>query len=120
VLIVDVMGALLDYYRASSLVILGGTFNARVGGHNILEPAHLAKPVVCGPYIDSIADSVVLLRAAGAVVETGVDGLGKAVLALAEDETRRSELGMRAKKVAESLMGATKISVDAIMREMGS
>jgi 3-deoxy-D-manno-octulosonic-acid transferase len=120
VLIVDVMGALLDYYRASSLVILGGTFNARVGGHNILEPAHLAKPVICGPYIDSIADSVVLLRAADAVVETSADGLGKAVLALAEDETRRAELGVRAKKVAESLMGATKISVDAIMREMGS
>jgi 3-deoxy-D-manno-octulosonic-acid transferase len=120
VLIVDKMGVLLDYYRVADLVFLGGTFNRRVGGHNILEPAHFAKAIIIGPYIDSIADAVVQLRSAEAVLETAPDRIAEAVVALAEDEPRRKEIGERAKALAISLMGATKRTVDVILRELNA
>ncbi len=118
VLIVDVMGALLDYYRCADLAILGGTFNPRVGGHNILEPAHLAKAVIAGPHVDSIADSMERLRLADAVASTTAEQLAKETVALAEDEARRTSMGLRAQEVARSLKGATKLTVDAVMEAL--
>lgn len=120
VLIVDVMGVLIDYYRCADLVILGGTFNPKVGGHNVLEPAHLAKAVIAGPHIDSIADSMEQLRPADAVVCSSVEKLAADALALAEDEARRTGIGLRAQEIAKSLAGATKLTVDAAMDALDS
>ena len=120
VLIVDVMGVLIDFYRCADLVILGGTFNPRVGGHNVLEPAHLAKAVIAGPHIDSIADSMEQLRPADAVVCSSVEKLAADALALAEDEAWRTGIGFRAQEIARSLAGATKLTVDAALDALDS
>jgi 3-deoxy-D-manno-octulosonic-acid transferase len=120
VLVVDVMGVLIDYYRCADLVILGGTFNPKVGGHNVLEPAHLAKAVIAGPHVDSIEDSMERLRPADAVLCSGVERLGQDTLTLAEDDARRTGMGRRAQEVAISLAGATKLTVDAVMDALDS
>ncbi|MCD6282976.1 hypothetical protein J7J84_05165 [bacterium] len=119
VVVVDKIGVLLDFYRIADAVILGGTFNPRIGGHNILEPAHLAKPVIIGPHVDSIAEHVLRLRNAGAVVEAAPDELSQALSTLAMDEESRLKIGARARTVARSLAGATACTVRAIIQEMG-
>ena len=43
------MGELLRYYAACDVAFVGGTFEA-LGGHNLLEPAALGKPVLVGPH----------------------------------------------------------------------
>ncbi len=118
VVVVDKIGELLDYYRIADIVILGGTFNPRIGGHNVLEPAHLAKPVIIGPHIDSIAEHVMRLRKAGGVIEVAPDELSQALSSLAMDEERRLKLGARARTVARSLAGATACTVRAIIQEL--
>jgi 3-deoxy-D-manno-octulosonic-acid transferase len=118
VLVVDRMGVLLDYYRIADVVILGGTFNPRIGGHNVLEPAHLAKPIIVGPHIDSIAEHVARLRAADAVTEATQERLAKALQSLAADAERRTSLGSRAGTVARSLAGATECTVRVILEEL--
>jgi 3-deoxy-D-manno-octulosonic-acid transferase len=119
VVVVDKIGVLLDYYRIADAVILGGTFNPRIGGHNILEPAHLAKPVIIGPHIDSIAEHVACLRDADGVVEVTPGELPRALNSLAMNEERRLQLGARARVVARSLAGATACTVRAIIQELG-
>ena len=48
VFILDTIGELLNYYSAADIVFVGGSM-VKKGGHNILEPASLKKPVIFGP-----------------------------------------------------------------------
>ena len=50
VFILDTIGQLLNYYSAADIVFVGGSM-VKKGGHNILEPASLKKPVIFGPYM---------------------------------------------------------------------
>lgn len=55
--LLDTIGELAASYAAASVAILGGTF-APKGGHNILEPLHYGLPVVVGPSITNIRQTV--------------------------------------------------------------
>src|SRR5262249_41624558 len=48
VVLVDVIGELERFYRLGDVVFVGGSLIPR-GGHNLLEPARLGKPVLFGP-----------------------------------------------------------------------
>ena len=48
VLILDSMGELGAFYELATVAYVGGTLVA-TGGHNILEPAYFARPIVIGP-----------------------------------------------------------------------
>lgn len=48
VVLVDCLGELVNIYAISELVILGGAFNDKVGGHNPIEPAYFETKVVTG------------------------------------------------------------------------
>jgi hypothetical protein len=60
------------------------------------------------------------LRLVDAVVCTDIDKLKEDAVALAEDETQRTSMGLRAQEVARSLAGATKLTVDAVMEALDS
>jgi 3-deoxy-D-manno-octulosonic-acid transferase len=49
------VGELVSYYAASDIVFVGGSL-VKKGGHNILEPASLGKPVICGPFMFNFRD----------------------------------------------------------------
>lgn len=67
VLLVDEMGALLVWYAAADAAFVGGSL-VPVGGHNLLEPAMLGKPVLAGPYDASAPEVARRLREAGGLV----------------------------------------------------
>lgn len=50
VFILDTIGELFNYYSAADIVFVGGSM-VKHGGHNILEPASLRKPVIFGPHM---------------------------------------------------------------------
>ncbi len=64
--IIDTIGELSGIYRYADVVFVGGTV-APVGGHNILEPALLNKPVVIGKHYEKIKDMFELLNKKEAV-----------------------------------------------------
>lgn len=55
VFILDTIGELFKYYSAADIVFVGGSLVKR-GGHNILEPASLKKPVIFGPHMFNFRD----------------------------------------------------------------
>ncbi len=55
IFILDVIGELFNYYSAADIVFMGGSL-VKKGGHNILEPASLKKPVIFGPYMFNFRD----------------------------------------------------------------
>lgn len=65
VLLVDTLGALGDYYRKGQVAFVGGGFDPKHGGHNILEPALLGLPVLYGRHMSNFEDEARLLTDSG-------------------------------------------------------
>jgi 3-deoxy-D-manno-octulosonic-acid transferase len=67
VVMVDEMGALLAWYAAGDAAFVGGSL-VPVGGHNLLEPALLSRPVLAGPHEANTPEVAQRLRDAGGLV----------------------------------------------------
>ncbi len=67
VVLVDEMGALLGWYAAGDAAFVGGSL-VPVGGHNLLEPAVLARPVLAGPHDANAPEVARRLRDAGGLI----------------------------------------------------
>jgi 3-deoxy-D-manno-octulosonic-acid transferase len=106
VLLVDTMGELLSCYAAADLAFVGGSL-VPVGGHNLLEPAALGVPVMCGPFMSSSQDVFDRLAEAGGVLQVSRDQLAKAVLRLFANANERRSLGEQAQGVLQANRGAT-------------
>ena len=65
--ILDTIGELGRVYSLGDLVFVGGSL-AHIGGHNILEPAAHAKPIVVGPNMFNFVEIYDLLSSRGACI----------------------------------------------------
>lgn len=82
VLVGDTMGELLFLYALADIAFVGGSLMPN-GGHNLLEPAALGKPVLSGPHLFNFLEIAAQLRDAGALQEVADAGeLAAAVDAL--------------------------------------
>jgi 3-deoxy-D-manno-octulosonic-acid transferase len=94
----DTLGELSLFYAAADAAFVGGSL-VRVGGHNLLEPAALALPIVTGPHNFNAEDIAEMLRAAGALTiiedEHGMENEMAACLASADLRRRRGAAGHR-------------------------
>jgi 3-deoxy-D-manno-octulosonic-acid transferase len=106
VFVIDAMGELMPFYAASDLAFVGGSL-VPIGGHNVLEPAALARPVLVGPHTFNFEEiTLTLIREGGASRVTQVDQLGHDVLGLLRDERQRERMGNHARRVFDSERGA--------------
>lgn len=98
VLLGDTMGELLFLYALADSAFVGGSLVPN-GGHNLLEPAALAKPVLSGPHLFNFLEIAAQLRSAGALQEVDdAQGLALAVQRLFElprDAQRMAEAGLK-------------------------
>jgi 3-deoxy-D-manno-octulosonic-acid transferase len=116
VMLGDTMGELLFLYALADSAFVGGSLVAN-GGHNLLEPAALAKPVLSGPHLFNFLEIAALLREAGALQEVeDARGLAVAVQRLFElprDAQTMAEAGL---KVMRANQGALKRLLDGLGR----
>ncbi len=117
VVIGDTMGELADLYRAADLAFVGGTLLPEVGGHNMLEPAAFARPVVYGPDVHNFTEPAATLEAAGGAVrlpDRDAATLADACARLLADPAAAAALGARAREAAQAMQGATARSLDLL------
>ncbi|MDP3859508.1 MAG: lipid IV(A) 3-deoxy-D-manno-octulosonic acid transferase [Stagnimonas sp.] len=106
VLLGDSMGEMLAYLEASDLAFVGGSF-VPVGGHNILEPAALGKPVLFGPQMHNFLPARELLLGCEAAQELAEPGaLGEAVLQLLAHPAQRQAMGEAGRAAIAANRGA--------------
>ena len=100
VLLIDTIGDLMKFFAISDIAFVGGTLVDKIGGHNVLEPAAYALPVVVGPFYFKNVDVVELLEKAGAleVLESNLD-LKDFIDTLVSDKERRIVMGSQAHKI---------------------
>ncbi len=119
VLLVDTLGELLNFYAASDVAFVAGSF-VPIGGHNLLEPASLAIPVLTGPHNFNSQDIAALLTAEGAVqIVQDAQQLGSRVAELLSNPEERATLGAKGRAVVDANRGAlTKLLalIDPLLR----
>jgi len=116
VVLLDSRGELASIYGEAVVAFVGGTL-VPVGGHNLLEPAQWAKPVLFGPYTDHCAEVADLLIQAGGgrrVLQT--EELTQQVKILFADDEQRKRMGRSARQVVEQNQGALQQTLEAIDR----
>lgn len=106
VLLLDSLGELLDFYAAADVAFVGGSL-VPIGGHNLLEPAALGRPVLTGPYNSNSAEIARLLTEQGAAeIVRDSRQLGERVAALLSDPAERERIGEQGKAAVQSNRGA--------------
>jgi len=105
-LVLDTMGELLNYYAAADVAFVGGTI-AAVGGHNVLEPAALGKPVLVGPHTRNVGEVIDRLLEVGAAERVRDRAeLAAALGRLFGDASRRDRMGRAGLRLVEKGRGA--------------
>jgi 3-deoxy-D-manno-octulosonic-acid transferase len=113
VLLLDSIGELASLYALADVAFVGGSLVPR-GGHNILEPAQYAKPIVIGPYYNNFREIVQLFLAHDAVRVAAPGELTTVLLELLHSPERARHLGSRAWSVVEGGRGSTRRTLDAL------
>lgn len=98
--IADTLGELGLFFRLGDIAVMGGSFLPDIGGHNPLEAARLARPVVYGDHYANWIDVYGALGAGGVRCEDE-DRLVAALSALLADGEARSRMAAAAKAAAE-------------------
>ncbi len=115
IVLLDTIGELASVYSLAAVAFVGGSI-IPAGGHNPLEPAQFAVPIVMGPHtanFRAITDDLVAHDAVR--IATG-ESLAEALLALLSDDPTASTMGARARQVFEAQAGATARTRDAIAK----
>ncbi len=114
VVILDTRGELVAIYREAAVTFVGGTL-VPIGGHNLLEPAACAKPVLFGPYTDNCAEIADLLsQGGGGVRVTSGEVLVEQVVRLLNNPKDCERLGQAACQVVQENQGALLRTLEAI------
>lgn len=121
VILLDTIGELASVYRFAAVVFVGGSLVPR-GGHNIIEPAAFAKPIIVGPHTENFRQIVSDFVHADAVVQIdagkdAVESFERELIRLLSDCEQARAMGERARDILLKNRGATDCTV-AMIREV--
>lgn len=106
VLLVDTLGELMTFYGAADIALVGGSLIAH-GGHNLVEPAVWAKPVISGPSVFNFATMAENMTAANALITVNnAQQLAQTIQQLASHPDQAHAQGLRAADFAQANRGA--------------
>ena len=115
VLLVDALGVLNDYYRQGHVAFVGGGFDPRHGGHNILEPALLGLPVIYGKHMGNFEEEARLLAESGGGIQIErPEDLAPVLEKLLSDPEEILKRGTLAAEAVQQKKGAVKRNLDLI------
>ena len=107
VLIVDTMGELPLFYAACDVAFIGGSLIPH-GGHNLLEPAALGRPIIIGPHFFNFNDITKQFLQANAAIEVSdTETLSDSVSNLLTNPEQRAEMGKTGLKLIANSRGAS-------------
>jgi 3-deoxy-D-manno-octulosonic-acid transferase len=116
--VVDAMGELLRFYAAGDVAFVGGSIEP-IGGHNVLEPAALSRPVLFGPHTANFADITEQLLACDAAFRVAdADQLEAAVRRLFSGPELRDRMGRAGFELVRSGQGAVARTLELVEAQL--
>lgn len=114
VLLLDTIGELASIYSLAEIAFVGGSLVPR-GGHNILEPAQFAKPILIGPYYENFRAIVDEFVANDAVRIVSSDQLAANLLHFLRSPEEAASMGNRAASVVAKGRGSVQRTLDSVL-----
>lgn len=116
VIVIDTIGLLQSLYALSDIAFVGGSL-LDYRGHNPLEPAAHARPVLFGPYMGDFKEiSEKLIAADGAKEVTSASDIIETAGLLLENRSVGRTMGKHARSVLDANQGAVKKTTDIIQQ----
>lgn len=114
VLLVNTMGELMLWYACAQVSFVGGSLIPH-GGHNVLEPAAMGLPILCGPHMFNFAEIYQLLKDADGIITVNSEKeLAQHVIELFGNPALRSQKGENAQALLARHRGAVAKQMTAI------
>jgi len=111
----DTLGELMQFYAASDVAFVGGSL-VQTGGHNILEPAALGKPVITGPYMFNFNEINETMLETGALQQVeNADQLATTVIDLLSNADKRQQQGKLGQQHVEKNRGSLGRLIDLLV-----
>jgi 3-deoxy-D-manno-octulosonic-acid transferase len=119
VLLLDTIGELRSFYALCDIAFVGGSL-VKVGGHNLLEPASMKKPVIFSRYMFNFKEiSEALITAGGGIMVKDKEEFSVQIDRLLSDRALAKRIGERAFAVIAANSGATRKTIDAVSGFIG-
>ena len=119
VLLLDTIGELRSFYAVCDIAFVGGSL-VKVGGHNLLEPASMKKPVIFSRYMFNFKEiSEALITAGGGIMVKDKEELSVQMDRLLSDRKLAQRMGELAFAVIAANSGATRKTIDAVSGFIG-
>ncbi len=119
IILVDTMGELNQYYAKATVAFVGGGFNPRFGGQNILEPAALGLPVIYGKHMQNFEEEARLLKESGGGIQ--IDNpkeLYSTLHRLLTQPEEREQRGQAAALTIQANQGAVQRNIELIEQKI--
>ncbi|HJO95847.1 MAG TPA: 3-deoxy-D-manno-octulosonic acid transferase [Victivallales bacterium] len=113
-LLADTTGEMLGFMNNVDIVVMGKCFAGNDGGHNIIEPALLGKPIITGKELSNFRFVLKMMVENNAVLTADDDTLITVLKELLDDPEKRVKLGETAKNTVQKHVGATEKTISEI------
>lgn len=113
IVLLDTIGELASVYSLAAVAFVGGSL-VPAGGHNPLEPAQFAVPIVMGPHYANFRAITEDLLAHQALRIAPKEDLVLTLIDLLENRATAAAMGHRAKQVFDQQAGATARCLQAL------
>jgi 3-deoxy-D-manno-octulosonic-acid transferase len=115
IVLLDTIGELASVYSLATVAFVGGSL-IPAGGHNPLEPAQFAVPIVMGPHYANFRAIADELLAHQALLIATKEELTPSILHLLTNSAEAAAMGVRALQVFDQQAGATERCLDALQQ----
>jgi len=118
VYIIDTIGDLTGFYMYCDICFVGGSL-VEEGGHNPLEPANFAKPIIFGPFMTDFSEITQdLLHSGGAFTVKDSKELTVLLHELAASPEYRLQIGKAAQSCCHNMHGLLQKHINVIRNHM--
>jgi 3-deoxy-D-manno-octulosonic-acid transferase len=118
VLLLDSIGELASVYSVASLAFIGGSL-VPSGGHNPLEPAQFAVPILMGPHYENFRSMVEVLKSVQAIQIVTPETLQADITNLLDHPDDAAAMGERARAIFDSEAGGTDRTLTRLLELVG-
>jgi 3-deoxy-D-manno-octulosonic-acid transferase len=105
--LIDTMGKLNPCYQIADVAIVGGSYTAHVGGHNIFEPIVFGVPVLFGPHMHNQPDLEEIVLTSGSGKKVNIEQLSENLIEILEKPDVRRNYAAACHRLSQSIQGAT-------------
>lgn len=120
VVVGDTMGELLFLYGLADIAFVGGSL-VDTGGHNVLEPVALHKPVICGPHLYNFQEITNQLADANALaIVNNSQELFLQLKRLFEDQALMEQMVQGGNRIMQHNQGALERLVQGIDKQLAN